>query len=83
MACKVAAIMGLVGSDCCQFCCHDGGQHLPRMDSPGMSAQRTDRGGRSWTMCPLLWIRGLGAEAAEAEGAKLWPGSGPGMAPEL
>jgi len=46
--------------DCCQYCCPDGGQHLTRMDRCGISAQRTDHNGRSWTMCPLLRIRRLG-----------------------
>jgi hypothetical protein len=44
-------------NDCCQYCCHDGGQHLPGMDNCGISAQRTDRIGHPWTMCPLLRIR--------------------------
>ena len=34
-----------------------GGQRLPRMDSPGISAQPTCRNGRSWTACPCLRSR--------------------------
>jgi hypothetical protein len=36
-----------------------GGRRLPGADDSGMSAQRTDGDGLSWTMCPLLRIRGL------------------------
>jgi hypothetical protein len=56
------------GRDCCQYCCHDGRQHLPRMDNRGMSAQRMDRSGRSWTTCLFLrispWYRWRGAVPA-------------------
>ena len=46
-------------SDCCQYCCQAAGQRLSRTDNSGMSAQHTDRNGRSWTMCLLLRIRRL------------------------
>jgi hypothetical protein len=42
---------------CCQYCCHDGGQRLPQMDGPGISAQKTATRGRYWTTCPSLRIR--------------------------
>jgi hypothetical protein len=45
------------GRECCQYCCHGGGQRLRVIDNCGISAQRTDRDGRSWTMCPCLRIR--------------------------
>jgi len=44
--------------DCCQYCCHDGGQHPPGTDNCGITAQRTDRIGQPWTTRPLLRIRG-------------------------
>ena len=38
--------------------------HLSQADSCGMSAQRTDRNGRSWTTCPLLRIRSSADQGA-------------------
>jgi hypothetical protein len=43
--------------DCCQYCCHAAGQRRTCADHSGMSAQRTDHDGPSWTMRPLLRIR--------------------------
>jgi hypothetical protein len=47
------------GRDCCQYCCQATGQHRSQVDGCGLSAQRTDRNGRSWTTCLSLRIRGL------------------------
>ena len=41
-------------------CCQAAGQHRFRVDSCGMSAQRTDRSRQSWTTCLLLRIRRFG-----------------------
>jgi hypothetical protein len=41
-------------------CCQAAGQHPPRVDSCGMSAQRADRTGRFSTTRPLLRIRRSG-----------------------
>ena len=46
-----------ISRNCCQYCCPNCGQRLTRVDDCGISAQRMDRDGRSWTMCPLLRIR--------------------------
>ena len=42
--------------DCCQHCCQAARQHLPGIGNCEISAQRTDRIGRPWTMRPLLRI---------------------------
>jgi uncharacterized protein YrrD len=41
-------------------CCQAAGQRLSRSGNAGMSAQHTDRNGRSWTMCLLLRIKRSG-----------------------
>ena len=46
------------GRDCSQHCCQVTSQRLTRGDRSGMSAQRAASDGRSWTMRPLLRIRG-------------------------
>ena len=52
-----------LGRDCCQYCCQATGQHRSRADNCGISAQRTDRNGRSWTTCLSLRIRRLGVSS--------------------
>ena len=46
-----------VHRDCSQDCSQATGRRPTHVDNSGMSAQRTDHGGRSWTTCPLLRIR--------------------------
>jgi hypothetical protein len=52
---------------CCQYCCQAAGHGLSRTDNSGASAQHMTGNGRSWTICPLLWIRRLGFEPALRE----------------
>ena len=52
---------------CCQYCCQAAGLGLSRADNPGTSVQHMTGYGRSWTMCPLLWIRRLGVRGSPSE----------------
>jgi hypothetical protein len=61
--------------DCSQDCSQAAGQRRSRVDNCGMSAQRTDRNGRSWTTCPLLRIRRLGVRVPPS--APPFPSSAP------
>ena len=47
------ATTGPCRRDCCQHCCQADRQGASRADNRGMSVQRTDRNGRSRTMCLL------------------------------
>ena len=58
------------GRDCCQYCCQAAGQRRSQVDGCGMSVQRTDRNGRSWTTCLSLRIRRLGVRVPPSAPAK-------------
>jgi len=47
----------------------------------GMSVQRTDRNGRSWTTCPLLRIWRFGGQLAQPGGARVAAGLRSGDGP--
>ena len=40
-----------------KYCCQATGRRPTHVDNSGISAQLTIGDGRSWTTCPLLWIR--------------------------
>ena len=58
------------GRDCCQYCCQAAGQRRSQVDGCGLSVQRTDRNGRSWTTCLSLRIRRLGVRVPPSAPAK-------------
>ena len=45
--CTIQAVTRPGRRDCCQTCCYDLGQRLPRTTASGISAQRTDRAAAS------------------------------------
>jgi len=59
-----------VHRDCSQDCSQATGRRPTHVDNSGMSAQRTDHGGRSWTTCPLLRIRCSPRQARRAAYAR-------------
>jgi hypothetical protein len=63
--------------DCCQYCCQAAGQHQFRVDSCGMSGQRTNRSGRLWTMRLFLRISRLGVRVPPSAHLRARPGQRP------